>query len=440
MTGTPAYRRGVCLVAEERASARRLAAASAAQCRGERERETGQDRRDGRRARRPARSHIRRRPWRRSCSFGRRLRRRPSDPRRCLPRFLLGHRLHPPIRLLRRFRSLHGSAGPTRSAAAGRLRRFRRSTAFRRCRQPAAAGGSAGPPPATPPVPPVPPVPAVPPVPPAVSAGPRPPASPAGPTGSAGAAGAASATGAASPTGAARRRADAGLAGSPGARRAIRLGCGGRADAVDHVAGRDHVAFVGRRADNPACARADACLAGVGRRASVAVVARLAVGGERVAAGARRQVARAGRVADVGRACRRRRSPTQVPAWQRSVVVHMLLSLQVVPSAASGLLHTPVVGLHVPATWQASSAVQTTEAPAVQTPAMHDAPQPAPHVAPSGLLGLLHTPVDGLQNALWHVSAPRCTSWDCHPSHTPVWQLSVCGCTCRHRRRSRRRS
>ena len=42
--------------------------------------------------------------------------------------------------------------------------------------------------------------------------------------------------------------------------------------------------------------------------------------------------------------------PTQVPAWQRSVVVHMLLSLQVVPSVASGLLHWPVVGSQVPAT------------------------------------------------------------------------------------------
>ena len=42
--------------------------------------------------------------------------------------------------------------------------------------------------------------------------------------------------------------------------------------------------------------------------------------------------------------------PTQVPAWQASPVVHLLLSLQVVPSAASGLLHCPVVGSQVPAT------------------------------------------------------------------------------------------
>ena len=117
--------------------------------------------------------------------------------------------------------------------------------------------------------------------------------------------------------------------------------------------------------------------------------------------------------------------PVQVPAWQVSVAVHMLLSLQLVPSAASGLLHTPVVVLQVPATWQASSAVQTTEAPAVQTPAMHEAPHPAPHEAPSGLLGLLHTPVDGLQIALWHPSAPVHVL-GLPPVQTPVWQVSVC--------------
>ena len=117
--------------------------------------------------------------------------------------------------------------------------------------------------------------------------------------------------------------------------------------------------------------------------------------------------------------------PVQVPAWQVSVAVHMLLSLQLVPSVASGLLHWPVLGLQVPATWQASSAVQTTNAPAVQTPAMHDEPHPAPHVVPSGLLGLPHTPVDGLQTASWHASAPEHVL-GLPPVQTPVWQVSVC--------------
>ena len=118
-------------------------------------------------------------------------------------------------------------------------------------------------------------------------------------------------------------------------------------------------------------------------------------------------------------------APVQVPAWQVSVAVHMLLSLQLVPLAASGLLHAPVVGSQVPATWQASSAVQTTEAPAVQTPVMHDEPHPAPHDVPSGLFGLLHTPVDGLQTASWHASAPVHVL-GLPPVQTPVWQVSVC--------------
>jgi hypothetical protein len=41
----------------------------------------------------------------------------------------------------------------------------------------------------------------------------------------------------------------------------------------------------------------------------------------------------------------------QVPDWQMSVRVHALPSLHVVPLAAVGLLHVPVVVLHAPATW-----------------------------------------------------------------------------------------
>jgi len=118
-------------------------------------------------------------------------------------------------------------------------------------------------------------------------------------------------------------------------------------------------------------------------------------------------------------------APAQVPAWQVSVVVHLLLSLQLVPSAASGLLHAPVVGSQVPATWQASSGVQTTEAPAVQTPVMQDEPHPAPHTVPFGLFGLLHAPVDGLQTASWHASAPEHV-FGLAPAQMPAWQLSVC--------------
>src|SRR5579883_258743 len=54
--------------------------------------------------------------------------------------------------------------------------------------------------------------------------------------------------------------------------------------------------------------------------------------------------------------------PVQVPFWQVSVWVQALPSLQVVPLAAAGLEHWPVVGSQVPATWQGSSALHTTPA------------------------------------------------------------------------------
>ena len=70
----------------------------------------------------------------------------------------------------------------------------------------------------------------------------------------------------------------------------------------------------------------------------------------RVRAGAGRRVAGAGVVALVGRraaspGCRRRRRR----AWQVSVCVQALPSLQAVPSAFGGFEQTPVVGLQVPA-------------------------------------------------------------------------------------------
>jgi len=44
-------------------------------------------------------------------------------------------------------------------------------------------------------------------------------------------------------------------------------------------------------------------------------------------------------------------APVQVPAWHVSVWVQALPSLQEVPLVAGGFEHTPVLGLHVPATW-----------------------------------------------------------------------------------------
>jgi hypothetical protein len=54
-----------------------------------------------------------------------------------------------------------------------------------------------------------------------------------------------------------------------------------------------------------------------------------------------------------------------VPAPSHASMVHGFPSLaQAVPAGAEGFEHTPVVGLQTPATWQVSSAPQTTGAPA----------------------------------------------------------------------------
>ena len=76
-------------------------------------------------------------------------------------------------------------------------------------------------------------------------------------------------------------------------------------------------------------------------------------------------------------------------------------------SAATGLEQTPVVGLQVPATWQASDAVQTTAAPGTQVPAWQVSfwvqRLPSLHAAPSAFAGFEQIPVVGLHvPASWH--------------------------------------
>ena len=60
--------------------------------------------------------------------------------------------------------------------------------------------------------------------------------------------------------------------------------------------------------------------------------------------------------------------PTQVPFVQVSGLVQALPSLQVVPFEAFGFEQVPVPGLHVPATWHWSLAVQVTGFAPVQVP------------------------------------------------------------------------
>lgn len=63
--------------------------------------------------------------------------------------------------------------------------------------------------------------------------------------------------------------------------------------------------------------------------------------------------------------------PVQTPFWQESDCVHALPSEHVVPFAATGFEHWPVVELQVPAVWQESLAAHVTGLDPVQTPDWH---------------------------------------------------------------------
>jgi hypothetical protein len=117
--------------------------------------------------------------------------------------------------------------------------------------------------------------------------------------------------------------------------------------------------------------------------------------------------------------------PVQTPVRQLSLVVHALLSLQVVPLAACGFVHTPVDGLQVPATWQASCAVQVTGVPATQLPFMHDEPQVPPQGVPLALFIWPQLPFAMLHEPTWQSSEGAQTT-GLLPEQAPAWQTSVC--------------
>ena len=101
--------------------------------------------------------------------------------------------------------------------------------------------------------------------------------------------------------------------------------------------------------------------------------------------------------------------PVQAPAWQVSTVVQALPSLQVVPFAAVGFEHAPVLLLQVPGVWQTSGALQRTGVPMVQMPPTQMSlwvhALLSLQVTPSGEFGFEQTPVAGAQTpATWHWS------------------------------------
>jgi hypothetical protein len=62
-------------------------------------------------------------------------------------------------------------------------------------------------------------------------------------------------------------------------------------------------------------------------------------------------------------------SPAHMPAWQASALVQALPSLQGVPLGALGFEQIPVTVSHVPATWHWSLATQTTGLAPTHAPA-----------------------------------------------------------------------
>src|SRR5206468_2516175 len=123
-------------------------------------------------------------------------------------------------------------------------------------------------------------------------------------------------------------------------------------------------------------------------------------------------------------------APTQAPAWQVSLCVHALASLQLVPLGLAGLLQTPDAGSQVPAVWHWSAAVHTTGLAPTQAPAWQVSlcvqALPSSQVVPLGLAGLLQAPVAGLQvPAVWHWSVAVHTTGFA-PTQAPAWQVSVC--------------
>jgi hypothetical protein len=120
--------------------------------------------------------------------------------------------------------------------------------------------------------------------------------------------------------------------------------------------------------------------------------------------------------------------PVHVPFWQLSFWVQALLSLQLVPFAAAGFEHAPVLGLHVPAVWHASLAVHVMGFEPVQVPfwqlslCVHALP--SLHDVPFAAAGFEHAPVLGLHvPAVWHASlAVHVTP--APPVHAPFWHVS----------------
>ena len=121
--------------------------------------------------------------------------------------------------------------------------------------------------------------------------------------------------------------------------------------------------------------------------------------------------------------------PVHVPFWQLSLCVHAFPSLQLVPFEATGFEQAPLVGSHAPGRWQASLAAQVTGFVPVHVPfwqlslCVHALP--SLQLVPFEATGFEHTPVVELHvPATWHASLAAHVIWAA-PVQTPDWQVSL---------------
>jgi hypothetical protein len=89
--------------------------------------------------------------------------------------------------------------------------------------------------------------------------------------------------------------------------------------------------------------------------------------------------------------------PVHVPLWHAYARLHLLVPVQTVPFATAGFEQVPVVGLHVPATWHGSLAVQVTGLLPVHVPLWQVSvcvqALPSLHVIPFAAVGFEQVPV-----------------------------------------------
>jgi hypothetical protein len=122
--------------------------------------------------------------------------------------------------------------------------------------------------------------------------------------------------------------------------------------------------------------------------------------------------------------------PEHAPAWQMSVCVHALPSLQAVPLVAAGFEQAPVAESQVPATWHWSVAAHATGFDPRHAPLWHESvcvhALPSLQLVPLGAAGFEHNPLPGSHiPGAWHWSLATHRT-GLVPVHVPDWQLSVC--------------